>query len=39
MTAGWALDLFRGSQTRAHGDIWVTPDALGRTPHRRCWPP
>ena len=29
MAAGWALDLFRGTQTREHGDIEVAIPAAG----------
>ncbi|MBT3075047.1 MULTISPECIES: nucleotidyltransferase domain-containing protein [Streptomyces] len=38
VAAGWALDLFRGGQTRAHGDIEIAVPA-GRFPEvRRRFP-
>ncbi|MFD9849414.1 nucleotidyltransferase domain-containing protein [Streptomyces parvus] len=38
VAAGWALDLFRGGQTRAHGDIEIAVPA-GRFPEvRRSFP-
>ncbi|CAJ61899.1 Putative aminoglycoside nucleotidyltransferase [Frankia alni ACN14a] len=38
MAAGWALDLFRGTQTREHGDVEIAvpaanfPEIRGRFP-------
>jgi len=38
VAAGWALDLFRGVQTRAHGDIEIAIPAAGFPEVRRRFP-
>ncbi|WP_369211982.1 nucleotidyltransferase domain-containing protein [Streptomyces flavofungini] len=38
VAAGWALDLFRGRQTRAHGDIEIGIPAAGFPEVRRRFP-
>ena len=38
MAAGWALDLFRGRQTRAHGDIEIAIPAASFPEVRRRFP-
>lgn len=38
VAAGWALDLFRGTQTRAHGDIEIAIPAARFPEVRECFP-
>lgn len=38
VVAGWALDLFRGEQTRAHGDIEIAIPAARFPDVRDCFP-
>jgi hypothetical protein len=38
VAAGWALDLFRGTQTREHGDIEIAVPAASFPEVRNCFP-
>ncbi|GAA3491541.1 nucleotidyltransferase domain-containing protein [Streptomyces cremeus] len=38
VAAGWALDLFRGERTRAHGDLEIAVPAAGFAEVRACFP-
>ncbi|HEY2080681.1 MAG TPA: hypothetical protein VGH53_30505 [Streptosporangiaceae bacterium] len=38
VAAGWALDLFRGGQTRKHGDIEIAISAASFPTVRNCFP-
>ncbi|MFJ2738492.1 nucleotidyltransferase domain-containing protein [Streptomyces sp. NPDC087440] len=38
VAAGWALDLFRGGQTRVHADLEIAVPAAGSSEVRACFP-
>src|ERR1044072_2649483 len=38
IAAGWALDLFRGRQSRPHGDLEIAVPAAGFPEIRACFP-